>query len=293
MDFNATKTILSESVPGLTSFLYRHSVAIVKAEDGDELYQDELRLATGTLISIGKRLFVATASHVIPTDPYTRIWILGEDRGELPVSRFEIVNRARNAKDRPDVGFFELCVNASFISQDQEICTIDRIAIQGVGRPSRPILLIGGPGEWAKVIQRSDPSSSEKNSNSIFIPTLISYLTVPLQKQEWPTATLNTDPLINILLPYPETPASEFESGKSINLPNPQGMSGGGLWDQGFEEGLIWSNESSKLFGIFTEWNEPHRYACAVQIIHWLRLIHSHYPDLRPILDGQFPRLAG
>ena len=110
-------------------------------------------------------------------------------------------------------------------------------------------------------------------------------------ENEWP-ASLNADLGKHIILDYPNTPGVRMDNDNPVMLPNPKGMSGGGLWDQGFENNELWTSESAKLIGVQSSWYPKVRYACVVQIVHWLRLIHANYPDLRAILEAQFTELA-
>ncbi len=103
----------------------------------------------------------------------------------------------------------------------------------------------------------------------------------------------DADAAIDIILDYPagDSATKRLDKEGPFALPDPSGMSGGGLWDQGFETQLIWKPEGASLMGIQSAWHPKERYVRAVQIIHWLRLVHQHYPDLRNILEERFPEL--
>ena len=69
---------------------------------------------------------------------------------------------------------------------------------------------------------------------------------------------------------------------------NPQGMSGGGVWQGTQQDGELWSPEGLRLVGIQSSWYAPGKYIRAVQIIHWLKLVHSNLPELRDTIESHF-----
>ena len=63
--------------------------------------------ASGTLVEIGDRLFVATASHVIPNDPQGRLWLV-KSSGSYENEGFPSFVAFHKVKsERPDVGLLE------------------------------------------------------------------------------------------------------------------------------------------------------------------------------------------
>lgn len=120
------------------------------------------------------------------------------------------------------------------------------------------------------------------------------YWGVAMMPDEWPEVPPDSwpsDAETDVFLDYPDDDSLVNEGYWPIDLPDPSGMSGGGIWDEGHGLDPIWSPESVKLFAIQSGWYEKKRYVRGVQIIHWLRLIHEHYRDLRPLLEEQFPVL--
>jgi hypothetical protein len=284
VDYATKLEIAKQSMLNLKSFLYQQSVAFFTSKEAGNI-----TLASGTLVSIGDRLFIATASHTVPEDPGTEIWVLSYEPRHSTDTHAPILNRGRCPKDDPDVGFLELGTGAAVDYLKKEVCPIERLAIRGIGGPLRAVLLVGSPGEYIKPKQHIEPGTS--HPQPALVPLMITYYTIPMMESEWPSSE-NPDPEKDIFLDYPSTPGEQMETGEAMLLPKPHGMSGGGLWDQGFETSEIWTNASVKLIGIQSSWHPGLRYVRCVQIIHWLRLIHSHYEDMRPILERQFPELA-
>src|SRR5688572_15371358 len=89
------------------------------------------------------------------------------------------------------------------------------------------------------------------------------------------------DPNVDVCLEYPDDNCSEMETNLPAILPDPSGMSGGGVCDQRFETGSLWTPRDCKLFAIQSSWSESRRYLRATQIRHGVDLIRADFPDLR------------
>jgi hypothetical protein len=243
---------------------------------------------SGTLVEIGDHLFVCTASHCVDQgQSFTRYWILG-DRPRFSGDGMPRVVAAHGyGGDVPDTGLLELdrATFAKFSSKRP--CSIERIENCGPGRSDRLSSLIGAPSQLV------EPEQSGQAKG--FKAVVISYNS---------TATLPTEPLwakvapaadkdLDIILDYPagNDSTTRLDTNQKYKLPDPSGMSGGGLWDQGFGRGKMWSPEHAFLYGIQSAWHETERYVRAVQIVHWFRLVHQHYPDLHGVLEAKFPVL--
>src|SRR3990167_6924917 len=100
---------------------------------------------------------------------------------------------------------------------------------------------------------------------------------------------LDIQPKLNrnkdIALDYPET-AESLESGQEVNNPNPEGLSGSGVWlVQPNPKENIWHPELFHLIGIQRAWNSKKRILKATQIKLWLDLIEKDYPRLSGTLS--------
>jgi len=280
MNYETKRNIIGYATEELKLFLFKQSVAFIVTEANGNV-----TLASGTLVSIGERLFIATASHAVPEiTPGETYTFVGEQHGSR-ILQAPILDTGKRAGNCPDVGYLELATNTALEHIKETACPLNRLAIRGVGRPSRPTMLIGNPSEYVKVKEGLEDGTSD------LAPTMLGYFAIPLMESDWP-GDVESDPAIHIFLEYPNTPANQFGSDETIMLPDPTGMSGGGLWDYGFEDAAVWTKESAKLIGIQSGWYDDLRYTVVVQIIHWLRLIYSDYPDLRPILEENFSGLS-
>lgn len=272
---NETKlTIVKKSMSELQRVLFRRSVAFFTP-----IGTDEMSFGSGTLVSVGDKLFIATAGHIIADAQEEEVWALAGESQDSRSPAAPVLRKGKYPDNDPDVGFLELGTISVSERLKKDACPLELLANYGCGRPLRPTILVGSPAEYLK------------RSGSALIPQFMAYYAMPMTEDEW-EKTVDPDTDKDIFLDYPDTPAEEMGSGASMLLPNPKGMSGGGVWDQGFEDGVIWTNQSAKLIGIQSRWNDQSRYVRAVQIIHWLRLIHSSYPDARPLLEQHFADLS-
>ena len=123
------------------------------------------------------------------------------------------------------------------------------------------------------------------------------YCNAPIKPANWPnvsSADPASDQAVDIFLPFdPEEEMWHYEEDEeNDNLPEPRGVSGGGLWQGTLTKVELWNAEAVRLFGIQNRSNEQEKYVRGCQITHWLRLLYEHYSDLRPVLIAAFPELA-
>jgi hypothetical protein len=286
MDANQKIAIASQSSQALFKSLSTHSVSIFDTDDKDD--PSGWGLFSGTLVQIGKRVFVATASHCVTMPASsTRYWILPDAPQHASERATIIVAAWKTTGDRPDVGVLELDAASLVPYTSKTPCLLDRLRIEGLGRADRICSLVGTPGQYVQ----QENIGAGKGLKAV----AISYSSSPIGIAEWPTfnASPALDLGIDILMHYPAgtNDTTRLDTGLPIELPDPSGMSGGGLWDQGFNTGKIWSTDEAFLFGIQSAWFPSKRYVRVVQIKHWLRLVHQHYPDLQSEIDGKFPTL--
>lgn len=153
--------------------------------------------------------------------------------------------------------------------------SIDEIRIVGTARENAPVIVVGSPSEHVDV-------KNVDRSNKALEARVLFFWTVPPPLTDWPkneSATLDRNN--DFIVDYPTECHSFSEGAAAIKLPNPRGLSGGGFWDQGWEKEEIWAPERCKLVAIQSRWDPKQRYLRAIQVIHWLRLVYTHNPDLR------------
>jgi hypothetical protein len=251
---------------------------------------DKHELASGILIEIGSHLFVATVAHSIPSSPEKRLWVLPETPKRAEDGMLGFVKFGKEPSEHPDVGFLELTREAAavYLPNSRPI-GLDDIKDFGIGRENSLVFVIGFPAEWAQA-RRTAPETLAMPAHSLC------YTTTPLPHSEWPAVPKYEPPAditIDAFLIYPADGTTRADTNADTSLPDPHGMSGGGFWDAGFENGSLWTPGSAKLFAIQVLWNSTQRYLRGVQISHWLRLIHRDYPALRPLLESKFSGVDG
>jgi len=264
--------------------LSRHTVAFVDLEKPLE------RMGSGVLVNIDGHLLVATAAHAVPFQPGGQLSFVLPKTQAIDAGALPILHHGKIESEWPDVGFLELDPEKTLSILGKEPIGLDRIGLLGAGDPERPCFLFGYPSEMART---KEAGTSELHLT--FRP--MCYSNAPIKPEKWPnvsSADPAPDQAVDIFLPY--DPAEEIwyyeENEGDDNLLEPRGASGGGLW-QGFgDHGQPGSAENIQLFGIQSRWIEKEKYVRACQIIHWLRLLHEHYSDLRPALVAAFPELA-
>ena len=286
MDKQQKLAIASQSSQALLKSLSAHSVSIFDTDDKED--PSGWGVFSGILVQIGKRVLVATASHCVttPSSP-TRYWILPDTPQQVSERSSTVVAAWRTPGDWPDVGIIELDPLSVALFRSKSPCLLERIRIEGLGRPDRICSLIGTPSQYIQ----QETSGAAKGLKAV----AISFNSFPIGPGDWPKflASPPLDQDVDVLMHYPAgiNDTTRLDTGLPIELPDPSGMSGGGLWDQGFNNGKIWSTDEAFLFGIQSAWFPSKRYVRAVQIKHWIRLVHQTYPDLQSEIDVKFPTL--
>lgn len=242
-------------------------------------------VSSGTLVEIAGRIFVATARHNIPNNPERRLWILPDRPRKSDEGMLGFVSFGRHPDF--DVGFLELTPTALQEYLPNKIpCRLASIRNLNEGRPHKLVTLMGCPEQFIR--------KHEINGLPAYATKVIGYSKLIREFADWPetpTTDRPADITVDVFLDYPADGNQRLDTGEPITLKTPEGFSGGGLWDQGFEQDELWSIDSICLFAIQSCWHEVERYARAIQIIHWLNLVRSKAPNLQSTLEHAFPEL--
>ncbi len=267
--------------------LVKHSVAYVIRQASKSF---EATVASGTLVRLGGRLFVATAAHTIPSKPIRTIVFQGDGENRIEGVNVDIMRHGKSAHDHPDVGYFELA-NSSLKALSREPIELARLSTKRGGTAGRVAFLFGYPSVWAKPVISRRRRTATIPLRSIFFANFL------LARDEWPDIPQGDCPsnwLVDVFMAYPDdemvvtTDESETRIPQVIGnkLPSPNGTSGGGIWQGTPRRDGLWSAESVKLVAVQSSWLPRQRYTRGVQVHHWLRLIHDEYPDLRDELSA-------
>ncbi len=282
--------IAQESSKILSAHLSQFTLDIFNTKDSEDHYDWlDTGLFSATLVEIGNRLFACTAAHCVDEEAsLSRYWILDDNVKHVKNHNSCVIAAHCNPNKNPDVGIIELNRSCFLSSSTKKPCGVDRIHICGPGRSDRLACLIGLPNVLKE--KHKDSTGEVVGVTSRFF----GYNSFPFKdtNEIWEQTQPASDRDIDILLDYPKNDITRVDTGQPYSLPDPYGMSGGGLWDHGFDPDKLWSCDHAILIGVQSHWNENKRYVRAVQIIYWLRLVYSRYPDLRHILESKFPALG-
>lgn len=262
--------LASEAQRGLMTQVHSRGVGIVQLKN-----QQEIGLGSGTCVRIGDRYFIATAAHVICDAPINELCLVPEG-GPTPHSRRVALLGMKwsggGDYDDIDVGWIEVEPAAAKRMNGKTFITLDRVLpFCTPKRGKQMILLWGAP--WALVDQRA---LQEHYRVDVRFAT---FLTPPLPRSRWPWRGKGRN---DIFLSYPtndQTTRRVSDDAPAVP-PNPQGMSGGGMWLHEFSD-EVWLPERSMLIGIDRSWSPSEQYARGTRIEHWLRLVAKDFPDLR------------
>lgn len=262
-----------------TENVYRHTVAYVF-----NTRDDAESCATGTLVQIDDKLFVATVRHAIPHSVSSIALV--KKRLVLSQERLECVTR-RAVSDYVDVAVFELQPN-TVARVGLDPIGLDRIHDGRTGNTNFKTRLMGFPAAW--VLSRN-PLPGIKGFHGL------GYGCETIEPSRWPAISTipgTFDKDTDIVVEFSRDTV-DFGSKLPVpaGMPDPFGMSGGGLWQRtvAVKDDEIWTADGLCLFGIQSTWLDEKGFLKAVQIIHWLKLVADEYPELRGELCERYPRL--
>ncbi|XZE36527.1 hypothetical protein SH501x_002106 [Pirellulaceae bacterium SH501] len=245
--------------------------------------KDNFEVGSGSLIRIVNRFFIITAGHIIKKDADKRIW--AATRKERCNLEGLPTYLAYNMSVHPDVGYLEIDPqSATDYFFDSDFLGLSDLMLVGPGRENHLINVVGSPA------QRVTKQATNDQSTDLLAGVQF-FQTTPLEVSRWPNVFLQypLDEAIDFLIEYPDNDEMTKSGFPPINLPDPFGLSGGGVWDMGMNEGKVWGPSSSRLVAIQSSWWRKLRILRAVQIKEWLKLVVEDYSDIREAVFDQFP----
>lgn len=263
--------------------LHARTVTLVNTFDQPVSNYRNWKIFSGTLVQISDRLFVATVSHEIDNfESPSQYRLTTIDGHYYDQSADVFIKTIATDYDRPDVGLMELDIEMFDSFSTSIPIGLERISISP---PEGQIsTLIGTPSRTVSI----HPFDDEKWG---IAGTLSGFTTGAIDIADWPK--LNTknplDDKIDMLVKYPDnSPDIRDSTGSHTTLPDPRGISGGGLWPHGLGTSTLWTPENALLTGIQASWFSDIGYVRLTRIFHWLKLVFDNYPELRPELESQF-----
>jgi hypothetical protein len=258
----------------ISNDLVRHSLAYIA--DGEN--------ASGTLVAIGVREFIATTAHTLSPSLKSLV-LIGHGLHPLNRDDIKIVKAGRAKGGNPDVAYIEL-EPGTIKTLGREAIDVGRLCDVGPGQPGRMAFLYGCPHALIK------NAVNHKRREAIIGFHSFTYPNAVLAVDEWPAVPKDAVPpkrSVDLFIPYDVTEEMiVIRPVRGNRLPNPKGASGGGIWQGvGPLKGAVWHVDKVKLVAIQSSWDEQRKYIRGVQIKQWVRLIERDYPDLRPRLELQ------
>jgi hypothetical protein len=227
---------------------------------------------SATLFEHGGRLFALTAAHVLPAKrpEHMSVYVFSQ-RAFVPM---RVLNANTIPDEDVDIGYIEFEANefAQYIA--------DKPYVDGVDILRRPIscadiaqrvnlrvgsYMFGYPADWGEY-RLMDLEAG--NGYPLVQP--LAFFTGFIEGR------CTAD---HFLVSYPPEGANYGESGEPAQLPDPEGMSGGGLWQDRRPEGDV-VGLRPQLVGILTHFDKENRqFVRATNIRHVMDLLHIDYPD--------------
>jgi len=238
-------------------------------------YHDEKGIhghGTGMLLQVDNQPIVITAAHVIKdVDPQTIQMITTETPSNIRCSPSSGDLYGGDVSEDPDVGFLRIGDSTSPLLAGKQFLTLDDLEFFPTGLPTDLAILFGMPGT-----EHKEPICDVHSFGSL------TYMTNFPEDLDW-SAPGNRPTLLSI--GYEETVEDVF-TGQDMCLPDPHGMSGGGLWRSRLAGAAIWTPARLKLVGILTEFHETQREVKANRAENLYHLLSHHFnmPAIEPPL---------
>jgi hypothetical protein len=224
------------------------------------------KIGSGTCIKLGDEHFIATARHVIEGYPKTHISFVYGGEGRLHSNWLQIEDRGWDNDERLDIGWIKVSkevadlTNKTFVSNES-------LVMSKTHYESGKVLVFGYPIEF---VDKGKLGESVLATRSYF------YNTITVAQTEW--KPIEADPNVHMVLSYSEQ-AYTFHTDKIEAVPDPKGISGGGVWHLNMNKGKIWSPTEMKMIGVENAWFSKSRQLRATKMQFWQRMIGNRKKD--------------
>ncbi len=294
---------------------------------------DEGRVGSGVRIEITGRYFVVTAAHVVDAGhPVLPTHGLGQDDWD----RVESIWAGQNPT--LDVAWMEVTPGPAF--RRHEWLPLDCVGLE-VGLPERdlPVLVLGYPGEYwdlnhearalaseaicfpsstvsvagaegGQLVSTDLPPGHELHGRGTTSEEVPGHGRVPMHGPGWSRILRVLTQEKDLLVPYPLDVLTREPDGTevAVEVPDPRGLSGGGVWAFGANPGRTsWRPEDGRLLGILRTYeaagehflhpqdaarHRPCGVLHATRVEHALELLANSVEELRPAIEARLRQLA-
>jgi hypothetical protein len=260
------------------------TIAYVNLKDG--------KAASGTLIEVGERIFLATTAHSIPRRPVGTLSFVGNTATKIDRNIPPILSYAKEPDyQQRDVAYVELDREFVEVTFGKAAIPLQRVYPCATGQDNWWTIVAGYPCDEIRSIQEV----REQAETKLF--TLECWGNKLLMLARWNALGKrhrSPDERLDVFIPRPIdddfVALGPLQNQKPGQLSEPFGMSGGGYWQPNLAlTTRLWSPEHYSLIAIQSHWWGRGRYLQGTQIIHWLRLLWEHQADVRQFLENAFP----
>lgn len=258
MNLDQKKQILRASKALMNRHIFDRTV-VLAAHDEKSIHAH----GTGLLLRIDDQPIVITAAHVIKDfDPQTIQLITTEKPSNVRFTPGAGDLYGGDVNEDLDVGFLRIGDSATPLLANKRFLNFEDLEFFPSGLTTDLAVLFGMPGtEYKERIHDVHSFGS------------FTYMTSFPEEMDW-SAPGNRPTLLTI--GYDETVEDAF-TGQDIVLPDPHGMSGGGLWRTRFAGAAIWTPDRLRLVGILTEFHEDRREVKANRVENLYHLLSHHF----------------
>ena len=257
MDLTTKIQIANLSVKLMNRYIFDRTV-VIAAHNEDQPFDH----GTGTLVQIGDERIVVTAAHVVKRHEPERLQIVGaENASNLRNAPVEKEVLGGGLDEDLDVGFIRVTPIVVERLKGKSFITLDELFPVGV---SDDLSLNFGMPEAAH----------QKENNKVHRYDSFSYFTNIPDDFDWKSHEQRP---LDVWMDYPAEVENTL-TGRVEALPDPKGMSGGGIWRARFKDAKIWTPERVRLISINSEFYEEKRQIRANRTEALVQLLARHLP---------------
>lgn len=264
--------VIRASKQSINRYMLDRTVTIVSHDDVD--YLDH---GSGVLLQLEEAHVILTAGHVIMKKPPQQLQIIADER--MTNDRFAPVAKARRGGKKlgsVDVGYLRLDPADLGRLSNKKFLKLTDLQLYPLNLSTDLVLLQGVP----DVIRTEEEPGRHIFQSYAFFSTLD-------RDVDWTRRRP-----IQLEIPYPSFIVNAL-SDELEELPDPEGMSGGGMWQARYGGDTIWTTGSLRLVGIIVEIKRTNRVVPVNTLSSLVDLLAKKFPSARQFLRDQHALLKG
>lgn len=265
MDLKQRKVLLTAARPFINRHLFDRSLGIV-AHDG----MKPLEHGTGMLLGLEEGPVIVTAAHVIKPFKREQLQFLTTERPSnflAAPTRLEFLGGETFGE--LDLGFLQPTPMSVRLLDEKKCIRLEELDVFPTDLSSDLAICFGLPEAIHQV-----------QGHNIHCYNTFTYLTNIPDEFDW---NGEDKPSNSIFMEYPKAVEDVF-TGRWEDLPEPYGMSGGGMWRVTFKCDGLWTLDQVRLIGINTEFYAAERFIRANRVEALLEFLSPHFPSVARFL---------